>query len=251
VTTAAPPTSGVRAPEFKRCLAASLAVHGLLFLIARGLPAPSVSPLEVDLTMTGPFLGTGAAKLGAPKQKVEGAKGIPLPAETPLPPKPQPAKPEPPKDWTLPGPGAKIIEKPAPPPPTPGGAEGGTGTSPLVGGQGPGADYGTPNGHGDGGMPLLKRPELLNRDEILANIRKFYPERERRAGHEGDVLLAVHLDTSGTVVASEVKASASPDFDAAAQRVALLMRFSPAIGLAGQPVPVKLGAPIQFRLKDE
>lgn len=241
-----PAAPAVRAPDFRRCVAASVGVHLAVALLALGLPAPEVSPVEVDLTMTGPYLGTGPAKLGAPKPLAPKAKGLPKPAETAA---PELAKPEPPKDWTLPGQGTKVLEKPAPPPPTPGGAVDGTGTSPLPGGRGEGANYGTPNGRGDGGSPVAW-PKLLNRDELLANIRKFYPERERRAGREGDVELWVHIDAAGAVVASEVKVSAEPDFDAAAQRVAALMRFSPAQGPSG-PVPVKIRAPIQFRLKDE
>jgi len=42
-------------------------------------------------------------------------------------------------------------------------------------------------GRGHGGTPLLAFPKLLNRDEVLANLRRFYPESERRAGHEADV----------------------------------------------------------------
>jgi len=41
--------------------------------------------------------------------------------------------------------------------------------------------------------------------------------------------------------------SANPAFDAAAQKVGKLMRFSPAIGLNNKPVPVRLPQPIQFR----
>jgi TonB family protein len=236
----------VRPPDFRRCVAASFGIHVAAALLVIGIPWPKSSPIEVDLTMTGPYLGTGPAKLGAPKQLVPKAKGIPRPAETPEPPA---EKPQPPKDWTLPGPGTKTLEKPAPPPPTPGGAEGGTGTSPLVGGSGQGANFGTPNGIGDGGSPVTW-PKLLNRDELMANIRKFYPERQRRLGREGDVELWVHIDVSGAVIATEVKASDDSEFEPAAEKVAALMKFAPAMGASG-PVPVKIRAPIQFRLKDE
>jgi len=234
---------------FQKCLAASALAHGAFFLFARSLPLKVAAPppVEIDLTQT-PFLGTGPAKLGAPKRLVPSAPpGPSLPAETNVP--SEVVVPSPPKQWVLPGPETKEIEKPEPPPPTPGGTKEGTGTSPLTGGKGEGADYGTPNGTGNGGVALLRLPVLLNRDEVLANLRRYYPESERRAGHEGTVLVNLHIGTDGRVADVDVVRSAGPAFDDAAKKVGQLMRFAPALSMSG-PVPVKIGQPMVFQLKD-
>ncbi len=95
--------------NFRQCLAASVLLHAAFFLIARRLPTlPAKNSVEVEITS--PFLGTGPAKLGAPKAKTAGAKGIPLPAETVKPTEPQ--KPiEPPKEWVAPSPEVHAVEK--------------------------------------------------------------------------------------------------------------------------------------------
>ena len=43
---------------------------------------------------------------------------------------------------------------------------------------------------------LTELPKLLNREEMARNIRRFYPEEERRAGHEGQVVARLHLKLS-------------------------------------------------------
>jgi periplasmic protein TonB len=240
--------SMTREPDlFRRCLAASLALHAGFFLTGRlgwrgSRPIP---PIEVDLTI--PTLGGSPAKLGAPKRLVPGAMGLPQPAETKVPETAKPQVPTPPKDWVLPGPQTKVIEKPPEPAPTPGGAVNGTGTAAKVGGSGEGADDGVPGGTGTGGSGLLAFPRLLNRDEVMANLRRFYPENERRAGREGRVLVALHIGVDGRVDPVDVMQSAGTAFDAAAKEVAKRMRFSPALGKNG-PVPVKLPQTIIFQL---
>lgn len=238
---------------FRNCVAASLLLHAALFLVLRGLRSNRIAPVEVDLTMAG-FLGTGPAKLGAPKRLSPNAPAVrPLPAEEPIKTpdvtKPHVA-PQPPKDWVTPGPETKKVEKPPEAPVTPGGAQDGTGTSPLAGGSGPGANYGTPGGTGDGGAALTKLPKLLNLEEVLANLRRFYPENERRRGNEGTVDVDIHIGVDGRVAAVDVKRSAGISFDNAAKQVALLMRFSPAEN-AGGPVPVKIAQQMVFKLKDQ
>ncbi|MDD5302301.1 MAG: TonB family protein, partial [Elusimicrobia bacterium] len=158
--------------------------------------------------------------------------------------------PEPPKDWTLPGPSTKVVETPAPVAPTPGGAVGGTGTAAKTGGSGEGSDEGVPGGTGHGGTPLKELPRLLNRDEVLAGMRRLYPESERVAGREGAVVIMIHLGTDGLVSSSDIARPASPAFDEAAKKVGALMRFSPAIGLNGQPVPVRMPQEVRFKLTD-
>ncbi|MDD5657407.1 MAG: TonB family protein [Elusimicrobia bacterium] len=239
----------VKKPDlFEKCLAASFALHAGLLIGGQLTRRPAAPPpVEVDLTV--PVLGgDGPARLGAPKRLVPAAKGIPRPAESPVPLKPPPAV-EPPKDWVLPGPNTKLVEKPPAPAPTPGGASEGTGTAAKVGGSGAGADDGVPGGTGTGGSGLLALPRLLNRDELLANLRRYYPESERRAGREGSVLVALHIGVDGRVDPVDIVSGAGAAFDAAAREVAKRMRFSPAIGRAG-PVPVKLNQAIFFQLQD-
>ncbi|MDX6770419.1 MAG: TonB family protein [Elusimicrobiota bacterium] len=245
----------MRAPEpqpFSRSVAWSAGGHALLFAAVWLLPRLGwISPPAFEIEIISPILGTGPAKLGAPKAFVPGVPALKnvtvpesKPAETPVTP------PEAPKDWTLPGPSTKALETPAPPQTTPGGEVGGTGTAAKTGGSGEGSDEGVPGGTGDGGTPLSAMPRLLNRDEIVRLMKRFYPEAERRMGREGDVVVAIHIGASGSVSSVDVLRGATPAFDDAARKVAGLMRFSPAIGLNGRPVAVKLPQQVQFRLTD-
>ncbi len=239
-------------PAFERCIAASLGIHLVLFMLGGHFPVGlGEAPSAVEIDLTSPLPGNGAApKLGAPKRLVPNAPPVaPKPAEEPIPAKPV-VTPQPPKDWTLPGKNTKAVAPPAPPPVTPGGAVNGTGTAAIPGGRGEGFNYGSPNGSLAGGSPIdVTKPVLLNADELRKNLRKFYPEAERQAGHEGSVMLYVHIDASGAVSAADVKLSSGQAFDAAAQQVAKLMKFKPATR-GGQAVAVVIAAPIVFRLQD-
>ncbi|MFI5361304.1 MAG: TonB family protein [Elusimicrobiota bacterium] len=259
-----------QAPPPARSIGLSVALHLLLLALALLLPgllhlalSPPPPPMEIEITS--PFLGDGPAKLGAPKPFVPGKKAaVNETADKALipvtPPALQPKAPEPPKDWVLPGPSTKVLEIPKVAPTgsengtgavtTPGGSPGGEGTAAKTGGSGEGSDEGEIGGHGHGGTPLKAFPRLLNRDEVLANLRKLYPEAERVAGHEADVIVVIHIGVDGLVSSADIKVSANSSFDKAAQKVGKLMRFSPAIGLGGQPVPVRMPQPIQFRLED-
>jgi TonB family protein len=95
------------------------------------------------------------------------------------------------------------------------------------------------------------RPKLLNRDEVLRNLRKYYPERERILGHEGLVIVDIHLGADGSVGGVDVIQSASPLFDAAAIKVAGIMRFSPAQTPDGAAVASKVRERMQFKLTDD
>lgn len=259
------------APPYSRSLAYSFAVHaGLLalaFLLPRvlsGLLAATKPPPPLEIEITDPYLGDGPRKLGASKAFVPGKPAavnktaLTPPVPVPTPPKPVEKPPEPAKDWFLPNKDTKV-DKPETPSAvtspegtgittTPGGAVGGEGHAAKVGGHGEGADEGTPDGHGHGGTPLRAFPRLLNADEVLANLRRFYPESERAANREGDVTALIHIDVDGNVSSVDIRRTAGPAFDEAAKKVGRLMRFSPAIGLDGRPVPVALPQPIQFRL---
>ncbi len=240
-----------QAPPFKRSLGMSAGVHVAFFAALWILPRLSWNtppPFEVEITS--PFLGDGPAKLGAPKAFVPGVPAKINVADVPVPVKAPEKAPEPPKDWTLPGPNTKTVETPAPPAPTPGGAVGGTGTAAKIGGSGEGSDDGVPGGTGHGGTPLKEMPRLLNRDEVMAALRRLYPESERQAGREGAVIIVIHLGTDGRVSSSDIARAASPAFDEAAKKVGAMMRFSPAIGLSGNPVPVRMPQEVRFRLTD-
>lgn len=238
---------------YEKCLLGSFVLHFLPLLLGSRLRLPlDFEPIEIDLTS--PLPGDGRApKLGAPKRLVPNAPiSAPRPADEPIP-QDVVVPPKPPKEWALPKTGE--TPKPvAPPPPveniTPGGAEGGTGTSAIPGGKGAGSDYGDPNGRGTGGSPSdVSPPRLLNGDDLRRNLRKFYPEEERARGREGAVLVAVHIAADGGVSTVDVLTSSGEAFDSAARRVAALMKFAPATR-GGAAVPVKITAPIVFKLED-
>ena len=262
-------TRAPQAPPYSRSLALSAAAHGAFLFLALFLPQvvrflqppPPPPPLEIEIT--DPYLGDGPRKLGAPKPLTPGVPAkvnltAATPPETPKPTETQVKPPEPPKDWVLPNATTKT-EKPETPSTTgsaigsgitttPGGAVGGTGTAAKVGGSGEGADEGVPGGWGHGGTPLRAFPKLLNRDEVFASLRRLYPEAERAANREGDVLALLHIDAEGNVSRVDIRRSSGAAFDEAARKVGKLMRFSPAIGLDGRPTPVALPQPIEFRL---
>jgi TonB family protein len=236
------------APPAARSFAWSLGGHALFLALAFWLPRfhfdTPPPPFEIEITT--PFLGDGPPKLGAPKAFVPG-----IPAKVNVtektPPTPTVKPPEPPKDWVLPGPNTKPLET-APPTTTPGGTVDGTGTAAKVGGSGEGSDEGVVGGHGHGGTPLSAFPKLLNRDEVIANLRKFYPESERIAGREADVMVVIHIGADGNVGSVDISRATGEAFDEAAKKVGKLMRFSPALALDGRPVAVRLPQAIQFRL---
>lgn len=234
---------------FRNCVAASAVLHAALFLGAHGasLWRPSL-PVEIDLTLAP---GTGPAKLGAPKKSspVSAPGPTDLPAVAP-PEDPVKAPVAPPKDWVLSGPETKEIEKPAPPLPTPGGTPDGVGTASKLGGEGIGSDSGVPGGTGTGGGGTVDvGPRLLNRDEVIANLRRFYPESERRAGREGRVVVAIHIGADGRVSSVDILQSGGTAFDEASKQVARLMLFSPA-RKANASVAVKMPQTMVFQLQD-
>ncbi|MDE2039638.1 MAG: TonB family protein [Elusimicrobia bacterium] len=240
------------APDFRLCLLASLLLHAGFLLLRGGSPPsfPESVPVEIDLTS--PFAGNGPARRAAPKRLVPHAALPPAPVETPLPAKVV-APSKPPKAWTLPAPGAKLLPAPKPQaqPVTRGGAVGGAGTSHLPGGHGAGDVYGEIDGTSLGGIPPgVTLPKLLNRAEVVANLRRFYPERERDAGHEGLVVVAIHVGMDGAVRGVDVLRSAGPLFDAAARKVVGIMRFSPARTPHG-PARAKIRQTMRFKLVNQ
>jgi len=197
--------------------------------------------LEIDLTR--PFrLTADPLKAHKAKNLSSGGRIVENPAPAPW---AETAKTvEPQKEWTLPGPKTKILEKlPAEdaPVPSPDGEKDGTGQG-----------WGGRGGPGAGGevdwIYLTTLPRLLNKEELLRNMRRFYPEQERRAGREGQVVLTVHLDVSGNVTNAEVEKSAGVAFDDAAKKVIASARFSPAM-VQTKAVPVKIIQAVTFQLE--
>ena len=172
----------------------------------------------------------------------------------PGPPAPMEAEPsekkEKPKDWVLPGPATRVLEKPAPETApeenrSPHGVEGGQGE----GYTGTGGGFGGGEGEG-GGVKLDRYPNLINKREILKLLKKNYPPAEREAGITSRVIVDLHLDASGNVTGVDVVGSGGKNFDFAAQKVAPRMRFQPAL-INAAPVAVKIRQSIIFKLEDE
>lgn len=246
---------------FNHAVGFSILVHGFVaFAMFRvGMPAPTYRPpIEIDLTQPP---GTGPRKLAAPKRKaknpvvhppnvptvpvaeVETPDVVPVPVVTPT-------KPD---DWVLPTEETKTVETLAVPVPveTPGGVEGGTGTADKEGGIGAGFNDGVPGGMGTGGGGIVKsNPILINLDDLLDNIQRFYPERDRRLGNESSVRVILHISAAGIVTDASVDRSGGRSFDEAALKVAPLMRFKPAIDDRDRPVAVKVLQTIGFELLD-
>jgi len=157
---------------------------------------------------------------------------VPKRAAAPAPHKPA-AKP---KEWIQPKSGQKVAPAPVPTQPVP---------APPAEEPPPPAEYNI----GTGSENVLSRlPQLLNLSDLGAILKRFYPEEARAQGREGTVVLDLHIDTEGHVSSVDVAASGGADFDAAAQRVAKLLRFTPAF-LGSQRVAVKMRQAIRFKLE--
>lgn len=187
----------------------------------------SSDAMEIDLTRpfrltNNPLLARRAENPGVGAPVVE--KPRPLTGPAPV---------EPPRDWVLPGPDTQEL---LPPPAED--ASGGLG----------GLGQGTGSGEVDW-VYLTHLPKMLNRDDLLKNMRRFYPEAERRAGLEGQVTLDVHIDREGAVTGADIAVSAGAAFDEAAKRVLREARFSPAM-VGAQAVPVKIRQTIAFLLDE-
>lgn len=100
----------------------------------------------------------------------------------------------------------------------------------------------------DAMLPSGARPEVMPR--LLNRASPFvYPRAQFDARVNGDVLLRLWIDTSGTpvrestVVQEHARVAA---FDSAALAGAVHLRFSPAMQ-GDQPVAVSVALPVQFR----
>ncbi|MBL8022951.1 MAG: energy transducer TonB [Elusimicrobia bacterium] len=244
-----------QAPPFRLGIEISLLVHGVLFwaLVHRtggmdfNLSWAKPDLIEVDLTrpyrltsdprkaFKSPNPGTGAPRVEKPTPGPFKAGGGVAMKGT---------------DWTLPTPATKILEQP-----TDFGNPLSKSTAPSTGtGTVEGESQGL-GGLGTGGegevdwVYLTEHPRLLNRAELVKNIRRFYPEAEWRAGREGRVVAHIHLNKNGGVSGVDIGTSAGVLFDEAAKKVLSLAAFSPARA-GDRAVAVKISLPIDFQLEE-
>lgn len=75
-----------------------------------------------------------------------------------------------------------------------------------------------------------------------------YPENERRARHEGDVILQLVIGTDGATHDISVARSLSPDFDTAAIDAVKTWTFTPA-KRNGKPIPLRTHIQVGFHLR--
>jgi TonB family protein len=97
-------------------------------------------------------------------------------------------------------------------------------------------------------IPYDVAPRLINRREVVDALARHYPRNLRQAGIAGRVVLWIFIDQQGAVVRSHVEeSSGSTALDAAAQRVAEVMRFSPAKN-RDKVTAVWIAQPINFEV---
>jgi TonB family protein len=230
-----------RQDVFHWALLGSLLLHSTLWTFSAWqnhvLLSETPSPMEIDLTR--PFRITSDPKLA--RRAVVSGTGAPL-VESPKPlAAPGPAVKA--QEWILPG--AKTVELVKPT--TAESLAGGQGTEDGPGGGLGGLGDGTGGGEVDW-VYLTEVPQLLNRNELLRNMKKFYPPEERAAGREGVVALTVHINEEGRVILSDVAHTSSAAFDQAAKRVLAVAKFSPA-RIGKKAVPVKMKQSVYFQLE--
>lgn len=90
-------------------------------------------------------------------------------------------------------------------------------------------------------------PQLIGGLEGLQRHLR-YPERARKAGIEGRVIVQFVVDEEGRVVDEQVVRSLSLDLDEEALRVTRRARFVPGC-IDGEPVSVQISLPLTFRLR--
>ncbi|MBI4396733.1 MAG: energy transducer TonB [Elusimicrobia bacterium] len=221
-------------PPFETGVLLSLLLHVALwqgFALKRYFEKGSPdSSIEIDLTR--PFRLTHDPSL-ARRAKVSGT-GAPLVTSPKPVTAPAPAVPQtPPKDWVLPGPDTTELEKPS---------DGDEASPTGLGGLGDGTGTGEVDW-----VYLTTLPRMLNRDDLVKNLRRFYPESERLAGREGLVVIDVHIDSEGIVRTVDIIQTAGNLFDEAARKVIHEARFSPAKA-GDKSVAVKIRQTIAFQL---
>jgi protein TonB len=97
--------------------------------------------------------------------------------------------------------------------------------------------------------PFTVRPRLENEAEVASALMRYYPPLLRDAGISGTVKVWFFIDDTGKVVRTQINVSSGYEaFDAAAVKVANLMKFSPAQN-RDQKVAVWVSIPIVFQIQ--
>jgi|SRR5687767_1243446 len=95
--------------------------------------------------------------------------------------------------------------------------------------------------------PFTVAPKLLNQEEVVRAMQRFYPPLLRDAGIGGTVKIWFLIDEAGRVIKTTLKeGSGHAALDDAAGKVADIMRFSPALN-RDQKVKVWVDMPIVFK----
>ena len=95
-------------------------------------------------------------------------------------------------------------------------------------------------------MLMEVQPRILNTDEVIRALERSYPGLLRDAGIGGDVTVWFFIDAGGRVLKRLIDRKSGYDgLDAAALKVADIMRFSPAEN-RGVKVPVWVSLPVRF-----
>jgi len=95
-------------------------------------------------------------------------------------------------------------------------------------------------------MVMEVRPRILNADEVIRALERSYPALLRDAGVGGDVTVWFFIDAGGNVLKRLIDRTSGYDgLDAAALKIADIMRFAPAEN-RGVKVPVWVSLAVKF-----
>ena len=114
-----------------------------------------------------------------------------------------------------------------------------------------GGSYGSQAGEssGKGGTGSVSGAAVYQAPVLLSSTIPNYPERARRLGIEGQVVLRFIVDQSGMVEGDIQVVSSIPMLDQAAIYAVRQWRFSPGRDRNGNPVRVLVSVPMQFTLR--
>ena len=97
--------------------------------------------------------------------------------------------------------------------------------------------------------PMTVRPEITNTNEVVQALMREYPTSLRDAGIGGRVVVWFYISETGQVLdARRSQSSGQAQLDAAALRVADVLRFTPALN-GQEPVAVWIEVPITFQVR--
>lgn len=89
-------------------------------------------------------------------------------------------------------------------------------------------------------------PRPANLPDLRAALEAGYPPAMRSAGRQGTVVVSLVVGRDGASRDVRVTQSTDPGFDSATVAAVSVLRFEPAT-VQGQPVPVRVEVPIQWR----